>query len=141
MNISNAQARDAFYKAADVIDRNPDSYDFGRVLVGDDGCPACMWGHVGRVLGFDAKFGIRGVADLFEMTTERLYTCFVDWNQDGFDDPATKGYHTDAAKAAQRLRNFADKHFPEVRAFESSGMTFDALMKSFGVAEDILLAA
>ena len=44
MNISNAQARDAFYKAADVIERNPDSYDFGRVLVGDDGCPACMWG-------------------------------------------------------------------------------------------------
>ena len=112
MNISNAQARDAFYRAADVIERNPDNYNFGSVLVGDDGCPACMWGHVGRVLGFDAKFCIRGVAHLFEMTTERLYTCFVDWNQDGFDDPDTKGYISDAAKAAQRLRNFADKQFP-----------------------------
>ena len=141
MNISNAQARDAFYRAADVIDGNPDSYNFFKVEVGDEGCPACMWGHVGRVLGFNVNLGIADVAGLFGMTTQRLYTCIDGLYTDGFDDPDTKGYISDAAKAAQRLRNFADKHFPEIRAFESSGMTFDALMKSFGVTEDILLAA
>ena len=141
MNISNAQARDAFYRAADVIDGDPDSYNFFNVEVGDDGCPACMWGHVGRVLGLRAEFGVRGVAHVFGMNTDSLYAYSEKWNDKGFDDPSTEWYSRDAAQAAQRLRNFADKHFPEVRAFESSGMTIDALMKSFGVAEEILLAA
>ena len=134
MNISDAQARDAFYRAADVIDGDPDSYKFFKFNVGDEGCPACMWGHVGRVLGFGSDVCNTVVADVFGMTTERLYKRIDGLYTDGFDDPSTGGYVRDAAHAAQRLRNFADKYFPEVRAFESSGMTFDAMMKSFGVA-------
>ena len=141
MNISNAQARDAFYKAADVIERNPDMYGFLNVEVGDDGCPACMWGHVGRVLGFGSDVCVEVVAWALGMNTDSLYTYSGKWNDKGFDDPSTEGYVRDAPEAAQRLRNFADKHFHEVRAYASSGMTFDALMKSLGVAEDILLAA
>lgn len=118
MKITNAQVRNAFYKAADVIDRNPGSYDFDRGFVGKD-CPACMWGHVGRALGLDALSINADVAEKFNLRTADLY-----YHDDGLMVASSP------IGAAQRLRNFADKHWPQSKAFEPSGMTFESLMNS-----------
>ena len=99
--ISKSQARQAFYKAAETIERNPELYDFNYMEVGGEGCPACMWGHVGRELGFGARDSVGLVAAGVGVAEAELY-----WISDeDCEDPQIV--------ASKYLRPFADKYFPE----------------------------
>lgn len=53
MTYTNAQIRGAILRAADRIDRAPESYNFCRSSVpkNDCGTEACMWGWIGFELG------------------------------------------------------------------------------------------
>ena len=104
MKYTPAQCRAAFYQAAAYIEANPDMYDFGRVSVGNN-CPACMWGHVGRALGFAYDAVTCDVADSVGFKDNDLYYYQT-------DAPGTTEFTTLANPAASRLRLFADGHWP-----------------------------
>jgi hypothetical protein len=106
-----AQLRRAFYQAAADIEARPDLYDFYSKEVGEGGCPACMWGHVGRALKMSAE-------------NSNSYVAFAA----GFPDPEFYGWdfgntgvlysfqgvaNVDPNDAANKLRAFADHHWPD----------------------------
>lgn len=136
MNLTDAEKRAAFYKAADVIEQNPELYSFWRITVGETDCPACMWGHVGRVLRFDENSAVHRVAALLGFNgSDVLYL------SGGFDHKETNGKFTgsgvdSAIPAAKRLRAFADHHWPakDIIHHKPSAMSFKELIDSLSVA-------
>lgn len=119
--MNNAEKRAAFYQAAANIEARPDLYDFDRGMVGEEDCPACMWGHVGRCLGLgDRQININVARALGFNKTSVLY--YHDLTSD-LDQPLI---------AAKILRAFADKHFPinQNPAHEPAGVSFSELMAS-----------
>jgi len=104
MKYTPARARAAFYQAAEYIEANPQMYDYTKVSVGEN-CKACMWGHVGRALGFSSNSCIAIVAESVGVETDDLYNYQT-------DAPGTTKFTTLANPAASRLRVFADGHWP-----------------------------
>lgn len=136
MTLTDAEKRAAFYKAADVIEQNPELYDYWKITVGETDCPACMWGHVGRVLRFDENENIDTVATLLGFDDAGAL-----YRLGGFDHKETNGKYTgsgvdSAIPAAQRLRAFADHHWPakDIIHHEPSAMSFKELIDSLSVA-------
>ena len=103
MKYTPAQCRAAFYQAAAYIEVNPHMYRFYEVEVGEN-CPACMWGHVGRALGFSSDSGISRVSDSVGFEDDDLYSY----------QRGAKGsnFLICAQDAAFKLRTFADGHWP-----------------------------
>lgn len=107
--------RDAILAAADHIERNPAAYRFTATDTGDGNCPACMWGHIGRMLGMpnftqNWDVGERVFGRKFPMTdnpTRRLY----ETKQNPGERPTMN-----AGDAAALMRRFADEHFPATKA-------------------------
>lgn len=119
MKITPEQARTAFYRAAANIEARPDLYDFRMVLVGDDNCPACMWGHVGRALSMKENTGINKVAEALGFLSETITFPYGDAEalySRGFIHSKTDDFATSHTAAASRLRAFADHHWPEDRS-------------------------
>jgi len=116
MNYTAQQKREIFYQAAANIEARPDLYNFFETKVGDPGCPACMWGHVGRVMGLphymiNTEVAEKACAD----GTACLYL-----ERHNHEDPNIP------AHAAAVLRRFADKYWPA----EQEAMSFGDLMAS-----------
>ena len=103
MKYTPARARAAFYQAAEYIEANPQMYDYTKVSVGEN-CKACMWGHVGRALGFSSNSCIAIVAESVGVETHDLYN----YQREGPGDR----FHTSPKIAALKLRLFADGHWP-----------------------------
>ena len=103
MKYTPAQCRAAFYQAAEYIEANPGMYKFSKIHVGEN-CKACMWGHVGRVLGFSSELCINKVSESVGFEPEYLYRYQAD----------ELGYNFSicAQDAALKLRVFADGHWP-----------------------------
>jgi hypothetical protein len=102
MNFTPQQKHAAFYQAAANIEARPDLYDFGKSRVGEDGCTACMWGHAGRCLGLAPGTINLDTASAFGFgETGALY--FFGNSLANFS----------AHEAAQKLRAFADHHWPQ----------------------------
>ncbi len=99
-----AQIRAAILRAADHIERNPQSYDFVRsdTPSTDCGTTACMWGWIGYFLGMPAHSlnaqvaTACGIGSPGSCNTRHLYSfcksCRVD--------------------VPNELRRYADKYFP-----------------------------
>lgn len=140
MKITPQQARAAFYQAAANIEARPELYEFFQVFVGGPDCPACMWGHVGRVLGMESDANNGEVArDLGFLDPE--YDVIGDTNvlyRAGFNHPDSSDFYGDPLQAAARLRAFADHRWPAdsitpVRPdLTECGQSFVELMRSFG---------
>ena len=123
-----AQARKAFYKAAAMIEAEPNRYKFSCVRVRDSafGCASCMWGFVGEALGFPQDSHIFKVTDAVGFKETDLYELAI----------ASRVLLVVRAKDASAiLRAFADKHWPDTApavtpVLTETAMTFDALMAS-----------
>jgi hypothetical protein len=103
MNYTPQQKHAAFYQAAASIEARPDLYNFDQSRVGEDGCTACMWGHAGRCLGL-APGTINGfVAKSFGFDGDTGILYFFGDERENFS----------ANEAAQKLRAFADHHWPQ----------------------------
>jgi len=108
----NSPMREAFLKAADHIERHPSRFDFLRVRVpvSPRDC-GCALGWVGYFYGLrDCSFG----EILRYIHPERANS---DWSglDRAFYNAMAGGRHywqQDAALCAQRLRAYADQHFP-----------------------------
>lgn len=127
MNLTPKQCREAFYQAAANIEARPDSYRFLKTKVGDDSCPACMWGHVGRALGLKPE---TPSWDEYGSVAEILGFHAFDINM-----PSTPSYfetryadEDNAVHAARRLRAFADHHWPALAELSFKEMM--SLLKS-----------
>lgn len=140
MKITAERARQVFYQAAANIEARPDSYRFESIKVGGVDCPACLWGHVGQALGFSADKLIGRVCDALDMDSSDMYfPGSFDGVAQGFDHKATNfSFSAVASFAAQRLRAFADLHWPAgtVEAVNPDmvecGQSFIEMIESFG---------
>ena len=98
---------EAIMRAADHIERNPESYAFCCLFVPCDGELGCMWGHVGRALGMNNDTGNMEVANACGTSTMRLYS---------FAEKSFPGYTSNPILAAKALRAYANKyHAPAKR--------------------------
>ena len=96
---------EAIMLAADQIERDPASYRFGSLRVPCDGERGCMWGHVGRALGFPQGTGIYKVSASLGVGDEHLYN---------FGETRFPGFTGDPAAAAKLLRAYANEfHAPK----------------------------
>jgi len=135
MKFTPQQCREAFYQAAANIEARPDLYDFQECRVGAPGCSACMWGHVGRVLGMDKNtyVGAGPLADPQDVAPSLGFH----HNDLTLGFPVTSqhlNYAIHAEDAAGRLREFADYHWPQESTepvhpdFRECGLSFVELM-------------
>lgn len=118
MEYTRAQVYTAIHRAADHIEANPRKYLFSASYVGGRGCPACMWGWIGRMLGMDAGVCNGGVAEAVGISaTLELYRM------------PQLTVITSAACASSAMRAFAGKHFaPKEDKPEPSPMSFSQIM-------------
>ena len=141
MKFTPAQCRAAFYQAAANIEAQPELYAFTAVQTGDDGCAACMWGHVGRVLEMPSRSYVEEVALAMGFSrTEAHGASYAIYapraDGAGFNHQETNGdFMLTAIAAAARLRAFADHHWPAestepVRPdLKECGMSFTELLQ------------
>jgi hypothetical protein len=109
MNLYNA-----IMKAAEHIERNPESYRFFSHRVPECGMPGCLWGHIGAQLGMVGACNMEVAVKMAKDSTGHLYS-FMDlrWNRMPSDSPErTKllAWHHNAKVAAEGLREYAEKY-------------------------------
>lgn len=120
MNITKAQARQAFYQAAENIEQRPGLLHLGVIEVRSGGEPTCLWGHVGRAVGASSELGtVWDVPQIFGFSSQDPLFEFMCDNEDSGKN----------LTFPDTLRVFADKHFP-AEEHEPAPMSFGELMES-----------
>ena len=118
---------EAIMLAADHIERNSWTYNYYSSTVPCDGGIGCMWGHVGRALGFAFGTGITQVAIFCGVDTEHLYqygAAKFGRSISNFEDPVTaakilRAYANEfhAPKGSLRALTAVDESFVQLPAF------------------------
>ena len=118
--------RQAILKAADSIEKNPNLFSFGSVVLPSlksCGTPGCALGWIGHYLG------IAEGDEFFQRIADRLNVkwCFHSDNEfyPRMTELAGSCWRDNASNCAKALRLYADKYHPAIEMPESIRKIFD----------------